>query len=87
MTVATADPLLHQQTTKKHGFLDRLSIIEQIARYAQRDTSHEHDREDAVAEIVATAWEWYLGLDQPSLAPRDAADLAWLAAEIVLFCD
>ena len=84
MTVATA-PRLNQQTPRRDAFLKGLPTIEQIARFAHRDTDHEHDREDAIAETVATAWEWFLGLGQPLLSSRDAADLAWLAAEIVLF--
>ncbi len=57
-TAVTRNPLPHLHA----DFLAILPTIERHARFAFRYLHRYHDREDAVAETIALAWDWYVRL-------------------------
>ena len=63
----------------RRSFLALLPAIEAAARAAFRGVRCPHDRDDAVAEVVARAWEGVA----TGAAPAELADLAGTAVAAV----
>jgi hypothetical protein len=59
---------------RQHVFLAMLPFIIDRARVAFRALRRFHDRQDAVANVVARAWEKYLAAD--ATIPPEAPELA-----------
>lgn len=55
------------------SFLALLPVIQAHAMAAFRSLRSVHDREDAVAEVVARTWEWFAAAPVPVTAERLAA--------------
>jgi DNA-directed RNA polymerase specialized sigma24 family protein len=70
----------NRPTDPHAGCLAILPVIEAHARFAHRHLARYHDREDAVAEIIAVAWSWYIRLVQrgkdPAAFPTALASFA-----------
>ncbi|QVL30254.1 hypothetical protein KIH39_15480 [Telmatocola sphagniphila] len=58
MTVPVSIPVLSLED-RQQAFVTILPLLETKARFAFRDLASRHDREDAVAEVVALAWEHF----------------------------
>ncbi|QVL33889.1 hypothetical protein KIH39_08285 [Telmatocola sphagniphila] len=58
MTVPVSIPVLSLEA-RQQAFVTILPLLETKARFALRDLASPHDREDAVAEVVALAWEHF----------------------------
>jgi hypothetical protein len=80
MFPALAEPPVLVAADPRQSFLSLLPAIEARARSAFLSIRHFHDREDAVAEVVARAWETFAAC--PS-ATTTAAALATSAVAAV----
>jgi hypothetical protein len=76
MFTAITVPVLVAQDAYQKAFVARLPRIEARARAAFRHLRCPHDRDDAVAEVVARAWERFRLVAQPDAfaADRRGAD-------------
>ena len=77
MFPALAEPPVLVAADPRPSFLSLLPAIEARARSAFRAIRHYHDREDAVAEVVARAWEAF------AAHPRATTTAAALVAPAV----
>jgi hypothetical protein len=77
MFPALAEPPVLVAADPRQSFLSLLPAIEARARTAFRTIRHYHDREDAVAEVVARAWETF------AAHPRTTTTAAALATSAV----
>ncbi|MBP3956879.1 hypothetical protein J8F10_16530 [Gemmata sp. G18] len=75
--VPAAPPALVAPFDRQHVFVALLPALTRRAEDAFRAIRSAHDREDAVAEVVARAWEGFLALPHPHGAdPGALADTA-----------
>ncbi|QVL33819.1 hypothetical protein KIH39_07905 [Telmatocola sphagniphila] len=58
MSVPVSIPVLSLED-RQQAFMTILPLLETKARFAFRDLESRHDRDDAVAEVVALAWEHF----------------------------
>jgi len=58
MSVPVSIPVLSLED-RQQAFVTILPLLETKARFAFRDLASRHDREDAVAEVIALAWEHF----------------------------
>lgn len=78
---APAPPALVAPCERQRAFVALLPALTGRAEAAFRGVRSPHDREDAVAEAVACAWERFLALRHPHAAdPAALADAAVRAA-------
>ena len=85
MSVYARVPLANPGITAiQNLFFMALPRIARHARFYFRHLKREHDHEDAVAEVVALAWNWFVRLVQQGKRPEDfVSAIATYAARAV----
>ena len=81
VAVPANPPALVAPFDRQRAFVALLPAVTRGAEDAFRVLRSLHDREDAVAEVVACAWERFLALGRPDAV--DPAELANAAVRVV----